>query len=103
MMQKIKLIISAIIVANGCVFAQNETDALRYAFYDYQGTARYTSMGGAFGALGGDLSALNQNPAGIAIYRRGEFSISPGFLFNNSESTYNGSISKDLKQNLNID
>ena len=26
------------------------------------GTARYRAMGGAFGAVGGDLSALNVNP-----------------------------------------
>ncbi len=27
-----------------------------------QGTARFMSMAGAFGALGGDLSTLSQNP-----------------------------------------
>lgn len=30
------------------------------------------SMGGAFGALGGDLSTLSQNPAGIGVYRSNE-------------------------------
>ncbi len=29
-------------------------------------------MGGAFGALGGDLSTLSQNPAGIGVYRSNE-------------------------------
>ncbi|NJX17140.1 transporter, partial [Tamlana crocina] len=32
------------------------------------GTARYRAMSGAFGALGGDLSALNVNPAGSAVF-----------------------------------
>ena len=30
------------------------------------------AMGGAFGALGGDLSSLSQNPAGIGVYRNNE-------------------------------
>ena len=32
------------------------------------GSARFQSMGGAFGALGGDLSAININPAGSAVF-----------------------------------
>lgn len=39
---------------------------------DLKGTARFMSMGGAFGALGGDLSTLSQNPAGIGVYRSNE-------------------------------
>lgn len=37
-----------------------------------KGTARFMAMGGAFGALGGDLSSLSQNPAGIGVYRNNE-------------------------------
>lgn len=48
--------------------AQQVSDALRFAQDDITGTARYRSMSGAFGALGGDLSALNVNPAGSAIF-----------------------------------
>ena len=40
------------------------------------GTARYNAMSGAFGALGGDLSAIETNPAGAAVYLKSEFSIS---------------------------
>lgn len=50
------------------VEAQQISDALRYAQDDITGTARYRAMSGAFGALGGDLSALNVNPAGSAIF-----------------------------------
>jgi Long-chain fatty acid transport protein len=35
------------------------------------------SMGGAFGALGGDFSSLSINPAGIAVYRSPEFTFTP--------------------------
>ena len=33
------------------------------------GTARFVGMGGAMGALGGDISTIGTNPAGIGIYR----------------------------------
>lgn len=40
------------------------------------GTARYNAMSGAFGALGGDLSAMEINPAGAAVFLKSEFVIS---------------------------
>lgn len=52
--------------------AQGEMDAYKFSQYDLNGTARYLSMGGAFGALGGDISAMRTNPAGLAIYRSSE-------------------------------
>ena len=59
--------------------AQNSSDVLRYGSENLQGTARFQGMGGAFGALGGDLSALNINPAGSAV-------------FNNSLITFSGNV-----------
>ncbi len=52
--------------------AQTAIDAYQMSRYDLSGTARFMSMGGAFGALGGDLSTLNQNPGGIGVYRKSE-------------------------------
>ncbi|MBK5209608.1 MAG: outer membrane protein transport protein [Flavobacteriaceae bacterium] len=40
------------------------------------GTARYNAMSGAFGALGGDLSAMEINPAGAAVFLKSEFAVS---------------------------
>lgn len=54
--------------------AQNINDALLYSQQNTQGTARYQGMSGAFGALGGDLSALNINPAGAAVFNNHLFS-----------------------------
>ena len=48
--------------------AQNITDALRYSTEALNGTARFNAMSGAFGALGGDASAIAINPAGSAIF-----------------------------------
>jgi len=53
-------------------FGQTAFDAYQLSRYDLRGTARFMSMGGAFGALGGDLSTLNQNPGGIGVYRKSE-------------------------------
>lgn len=57
---------------SGAAFSQSELDAYNYARRDLNGTARYLSMGGAFGALGGDISAMSNNPGGLAIYRSSE-------------------------------
>ncbi len=60
------------------MYSQNLNDALNYTDNSYQGTARFNSMSGAFGALGGDLSSIAVNPAGSAILNKGYFSLSFG-------------------------
>ena len=52
--------------------------AVLFSSEENQGTARFNSMSGAFGALGGDLSAGDVNPAGLAVFNRSEASISFG-------------------------
>jgi len=49
-------------------YSQEVSDALRYAQDNLTGTARFRAMGGAFGAVGGDLSSLSVNPAGSAVF-----------------------------------
>lgn len=71
-MKKYILFIAAIGSTLG-MNAQSAMDAFTASQSQLRGTARYVSMGGAFGALGGDLSTLNQNPAGLGVYRSSEF------------------------------
>lgn len=66
------LLVSAWLLNCESGFAQGEMDAYKFSQSDLNGTARYLSMGGAFGALGGDISAMRTNPAGLAIYRSSE-------------------------------
>lgn len=75
------------IVLLSCTFmtAQNITDVLRYSTENLQGTARFQAMGGAFGALGGDLSSLNVNPAGSAVFNNSLFTFS-GTAYNTDNS-----------------
>ena len=53
--------------------SQNIFDGLNYSSNSIDGTARFNSMSGAFGALGGDLSAIAINPAGSAVFNNGYF------------------------------
>lgn len=83
-------------------FAQNEMDALRYSQLQHGGTARFSAMGGAFGSLGGDMSTLGINPAGIAVYRKSEFTFTPVFYNQISKTDYYGNSVTDSKYNFNI-
>ena len=67
--------------------AQDITDALRFSQDNLNGTARFRAMGGAFGALGGDLSALNVNPAGSAVFNNNQvaFTLTNYGVKNNSD------------------
>lgn len=71
-------LLSGAIAFPAIAFSQSAIDALSLSRNDLRGTARYMSMGGAFGALGGDLTTLSQNPGGIGVYRSHEL----GFTLN---------------------
>lgn len=43
---------------------------------NHNGSARFTAMGGAFGAVGGDVSALTVNPAGLSIFNQNNITAS---------------------------
>lgn len=83
--------------------AQNSTDALRYSQNFIGGTARSVSMAGAFGALGGDLTCLSYNPAGIGVYRKSEFVFSPSVNYSLNDASYLENSYSDFKYNLNFD
>ncbi|MDR3704556.1 MAG: hypothetical protein P4L28_01450 [Paludibacteraceae bacterium] len=92
-----KKIIVSIIGLLGCsaLWAQypydpSEFDALKYSQPDITGTARYMSMGGAFGALGGDASSIGLNPAGLGVYRSSELSITSGVVHTTTSADWNG-------------
>ena len=72
--------------------AQDITDVLRYSSEELLGTARFQSMSGAFGALGGDISAINVNPAASAVFNHGRFSFTGSAYNRKNESTYFGSF-----------
>ena len=57
------------------------------------GTARANGLNGAVGAVGGDLSSININPAGIAVYNNNEIILTLGsYNYNNSTDYYNSNM-----------
>lgn len=54
------------------------------------GSPRYVAMGGAFTALGNDLSALHINPAGGAVFRHDNFGLSLGFQGQTNNTSFLG-------------
>jgi hypothetical protein len=94
-------------VLTGCLMlssaiAQNETDAYRYSNLSFGGTARYNGMGGAFGALGGDISCMVINPAGIARYTKSDFNFSLVYEGINSSTNFLGNNASASKGNFNL-
>jgi hypothetical protein len=84
------------------LYSQNQEDALRYGKTSLVGSARYMAMGGAYGSIGADFSALSINPAGIGMFRKSEFAFTPLITFSETEATYFGQMRDDSKYNLNL-
>lgn len=75
--------------------AQITSDALLFSENHQTVTARSMALGNALGALGGDMSTANLNPAGMAIYRRMEIGLSLGALFDNTQTDFLNNKTKD--------
>jgi len=90
------------LLISGTLSAQNEFDALRYSQLDLLGTSRYAAMGGAFGALGGDMTTLSVNPAGIGVFNKTTASATFSVLGTNTDATYLGTSTSDSRLNFNI-
>lgn len=59
------------------------------------GTARFNALSGAFGALGGDVSAIDINPAGAAVFRSSEFTASMSFRDDVVNTSYYGTTTNN--------
>jgi hypothetical protein len=94
----IGFVLGALICFQG--FAQNDVDALRYSMTTLGGTARFMSMAGTFGSLGADFSTSTTNPAGLGLYKRSEFTITPAVFIGRTESEYLGTSSYDSRSNF---
>lgn len=77
-------------IFTAAAIAQNADDACLYSQVYYQGTAKATGMGNAMGAVGGDMTAVTINPAGLGVYRGSELTTSFCLGDNYGKSTYYG-------------
>ncbi len=64
--------------------------AVLFSTGENYGTARYTGMGGAFGAIGGDISAVDINPAGLAVFNNTSFSTSMSYRDTKMNTSFYG-------------
>ena len=84
-MKKLHLIL--ILIAGSFGLSSQSIDNLNlFNSTDLHGSPRYVAMGGAFTALGNDMSSLHLNPAAGAVFRNSNFSFTLGFQ-NRNEST----------------
>lgn len=71
-------ILAAMLPALATMQAQTSYEAAELLNTDLTGTARFVGMGGAMSALGADISTMGTNPAGTALFRSYDFSLSMG-------------------------
>jgi len=66
--------------------------AIEFSKEDSYGSARFVAMGGAFGALGGDVSSATINPAGLTVFTRDNLDLSYTFRNTSISSNYYNSL-----------
>lgn len=110
-MRKLKglLLAATLMLTANALMAQSYIEtALMFSRPRPTGSARMLGMGGAQISLGGDFSSAYSNPAGLGMYNRSEFSITPGYYSLQNSGSYfagNSTISDgniDTKTSLNI-
>jgi hypothetical protein len=66
------------------------------------GTARFRAMSGAFGALGGDLSSININPAGAAIFSNNQIAVTLSSYNTKNNSNYFGTTTTEKDNSFDL-
>ncbi|WEK17976.1 MAG: hypothetical protein P0Y49_14355 [Candidatus Pedobacter colombiensis] len=97
-----QILMVAIVATTGTTYAQYAGDAIRFSNSNYGSSARFKGMGNAQIGVGGDMSSLNGNPAGLGLFTRSEFSFTPEFNNATSKSDYLGQQDKASDNKLNI-
>lgn len=83
-MKRACLFISTLLFALNLLAQGNGFDMQVMTGQDIVGTSRYMGMAGAMAAVGGDVSAVKDNPAALGIFRRSEATISAQYQLSQS-------------------
>ncbi len=83
-------------------FAQTAMDALRMSRWHLWSTARGTAVGSSMGAVGADASVMLSNPAGLGLYKRGDFMFTPMIQGTFATTDYLGELGKSSRYNFSI-
>lgn len=96
------MILAISLMATSTSYAQEvgpyTSDVLKFSQFESAVDARFGAMGGTKTAIGGDISSVYGNPAGLGMFSKSEFSLTPEFNLNSSKVTAFNSQS-DLKKN----
>ena len=84
------LLASTFLTAGWSARAQDINEAFNISNTHVLGTARSIGFGNVLGSVGGDFSAISENPAGLGVYRSSEISITPSMKTDASSSVYQG-------------
>ncbi|MBF0596713.1 OmpP1/FadL family transporter [Faecalibacter rhinopitheci] len=98
-----KIFINILVLGSGLVYAQEQistqysTNAIELYGQDINsGNAKYIGVGGAVGALGGDISSVEQNPAGLGVAINSDVQVTAGVsTYKNSNSFSSNRTEKD--------
>ncbi|SFZ92438.1 Outer membrane protein transport protein (OMPP1/FadL/TodX) [Flaviramulus basaltis] len=100
-MKKLNLLFIGLL-SMSTIYAQDISDALRYSQSEIQGTARFRALSGAFGALGGDMSAVSLNPAGSAVFSKSHASFTVSNLDTENNTQYFNGLGSSNESNFDI-
>ncbi|MGI4750866.1 MAG: OmpP1/FadL family transporter [Janthinobacterium lividum] len=93
---------AAIVAASQVSYAQYSGDAFRFSQTQTGATSRIKAIGGASTAVGGDLSSVSGNPAGLGFFTKSELSITPEFDNANVQGSYFGQTTNSTKNQINL-
>ncbi len=102
-MKKIILLaVVAMVASTSSSYAQYASDALRFSQTNYGSSARFKAMGGAQIGVGGDISSLAGNPAGLGLFTRSEISLTPEYNSSSINANYLNQNTNSTKGQLNL-
>ena len=98
-----KKLMSLFLIIPYALVAQNMYNVFPIVENTISGTARYMGMGGSMGALGGDVSVMGSNPAGIALFRSNDVNFTVSARSANVKANYEGETATGDKSSGAID
>ncbi len=87
-MKKLYQALAITLLTGSAVWAQTLDDVELFNTRGLHGTPRFVGMGGAFTALGNDLSAIHLNPASSSVFRNDNFGLSLGFQTRSGDQSF---------------
>jgi len=96
------ILVTIILIATQTTYAQYLADALRFSQLQNSSTARFDGLGGYKSAIGGDLSSLYGNPAGLGMFTKSEFNFTPSLKTRNNEIEFLGTNINGSNSNIDL-